>query len=91
MLVGVRISEIGQFDILLDGVKIAMSFTYALVRVIVEGVTKVAAQGRKLPLASIESNQLKFFGERGGPETENQKRDENVASDHSKDEEQSLR
>ena len=60
---GIRVSEIRKFDLLLHGSKTALLITYELVRNVAGGPcisTAAATQGFALLSASIERNQLKF-------------------------------
>ena len=72
-LVGIQVSNLEKFDVLLNGIKTALPTTYELVRTLT-GVpctsVELAAQGRDLLLASPENNQLRFAGVSGDSENE---------------------
>ena len=70
---GVQVSNLEKFDVLLNGIKTALPTTYELVRTLT-GVpctsVELAAQGRDLLLVSPEKNQLRFAGVSGDSENE---------------------
>ena len=87
-LVGIQVSNLEKFNILVNGIKTALPTTYELVRKLT-GVpctsVELAAQGRELLLASLEKNQLKYAEVSGGSENESENE---VYDDNSDDDRQ---